>query len=133
MTPQSAVLDTNIFVAAGFNDSSACARLMDKVRGGALLLVWHRATRAETKSVLKSIPNLSWQYDEGLFTDAGEYEGPLDEDRFEAVADASDRKFAALAAATDTILVSHDDDLLGAGRALPIRVLRAHEMLALLD
>ena len=41
------VLDTNVFVAAGFNRGSHSAWLVEAVRDGRLRMVWDNATRAE--------------------------------------------------------------------------------------
>jgi predicted nucleic acid-binding protein len=53
------VLDTNVFVAAGFNPSSHSACLVEAVRDGRLRMVWNNATRAEIEHVMRRIPRLS--------------------------------------------------------------------------
>jgi uncharacterized protein len=107
-----AILDTNVFVGAGFNPSSSSAKLVEAVRAGRLRMVWSEATRDEVERVLSRIPPLSWARVAGLFRQEDEYRGetrPLD---FGYVRDPADRKFAALADAADTSLVTSDDDLL---------------------
>ena len=41
------VLDTNVFVAAGFNPGSHSARLVEAVRDRRLRMIWDEATREE--------------------------------------------------------------------------------------
>lgn len=106
------ILDTNIFVGAGFNAESNARRITEAVEHGDLLLVWSDATRAESLKVVSSIPPLPDGVFEAMFTDAGHYDGPTRPDRFQQVPDETDRKFAALAEATGVVLVSNDDDLL---------------------
>ena len=106
-----AILDTNVFVAAGFNPNSASARLLRRVRDGRMQLIWNEATRRETRAVLMRIPMLSWEAVEDLFRPEGQ--GPdaaLDDMAF--VEDPKDRKFAALSLATQVPLVTADDHLL---------------------
>jgi predicted nucleic acid-binding protein len=110
------VLDTNVFVAAGFRAGSASAQLVDAVRQGAMVLVWNEATRREARAVLRRIPRLSWADFEPLFGEAGYFGGETHVEDHLEVPDASDRKFAALAQAADAVLVSSDQDLLD-GRA----------------
>ena len=47
MPPPAVVLDTNVFVAAGFNPRSASARIVDAVKHGQVRMVWNDATRRE--------------------------------------------------------------------------------------
>jgi len=61
------VLDTNVFVGAGFNPESASAELVRQVRDGALRMPWTEATRAEVERILTKIPPLSWDDVRGLF------------------------------------------------------------------
>jgi hypothetical protein len=58
-TPQ-VVLDTNVFVGAGFKPRSHSALLLEAVRGGRLRIVWDDATHEEIEHVLRRIPPLSW-------------------------------------------------------------------------
>lgn len=107
-----AVLDTNVFVAAGFNPRSASARLIGEVRARRLVLVWSEATRRETRSVLERIPRLSWADVASLFAPEGEHPGGTDPAAVSFVTDPEDRKFAALSRASGATLVSADDHLL---------------------
>jgi predicted nucleic acid-binding protein len=124
------VLDTNIFVAAGFEPASASARLIEALSQGRCRMVWHRTTRRETERVLRRIPPLEWQRVAPLFRPEWEHRDELDLTPFGAIEDPDDRKFAALAAATQSVLISRDDHLLARRDALPIRVLRPSEFLA---
>jgi uncharacterized protein len=124
------VLDTNVFVAAGFEPKSASARLLDALSQGRCRMIWHRATRRETERVVRRIPPLDWQRFAPLFRPEWEHPGEVDLTPFGAIEDPDDRKFAALAAATDSVLISKDDHLLARGDELPIRVLRPSEFIA---
>ena len=116
------VLDTNVFVAAGFNRRSSSARLIDAAREGLITAVWSRDTRAETEFILSKIPPLSLEIVRDVFKADGFYNGELDEDRFDVVEDPADRKFAALGEATGAAVVSSDSDLLDVARELLARV-----------
>jgi predicted nucleic acid-binding protein len=109
------VLDTNLFVAAGFNPRSRSARIIGEVDRGDLVMVWNDRTRSEIRAVLSQIPPLSWERWAGLFREEHHYQGETHPERFSLVPDPDDRKFAALAAATGATLVSNDAHLL-AGR-----------------
>ncbi len=115
-----AILDTNVFVAAGFRAGSASAALLELAAAGTLVQVWSEATRDETREVLTRIPRLSWPAIEPLFGPEGRVDAPHDLAPVIFVADLSDRKFAALALATGTPLVSSDDDLLVHAGRLPV-------------
>lgn len=116
------VLDTNLFVAAGFNPHSASARIVDQVRGGDLRLVWNEGTRAETRAVLEKIPPLAWNDFADLFRRQDRFEGETRPDAFGHIPDATDRKFAALADAAGALLLTSDQDLLDSreGGRVPI-------------
>lgn len=116
------VLDTNVFVAAGFNSRSSSARLLRAVRDGKLEFVWNGATQAETRQIISQIPPLAWSRFADLFRDAGEYTGETDPQAYRLVEDPDDRKFAALAKATGAIQVSNDDDLLSVREKLDIPI-----------
>lgn len=107
-----AVLDTNVFVAAGLNPGSASARLLREVEAGRLQLVWNGATRSETQSVLERIPRLRWEKVAQLFRPAAEHPDSGDLAAVSFVEDPEDRKFAALALSAAVPLVSADDHLL---------------------
>jgi len=102
------VVDTNVFVAAGFNPNSASARLLDGIREGRFRLIWNQPTRRETEMILRRIPRLDWRIAADLFRPEGEFTGPVDPGAFTAIADPDDRKFAALAAAANAPLVTND-------------------------
>lgn len=106
------VLDTNIFVAAGFNRHSASARIVEAVREGRLPMVWTEATRRETERIVRQIPPLNWEDVANLFRAEHCYTGQTHPEQFMAVPDPDDRKFAALAAATGATLVTQDAHLL---------------------
>ena len=124
------VLDTNIFVAAGFEPKSASARLLEALRQGRCRMIWHQTTRRETERVLCRIPPLDWQRFAPLFRPEWEHPDELDLTPFGAIEDPDDRKFAALAAATQSVLISNDDHLLARRDQLPVRVLKPSEFLA---
>lgn len=107
-----AVLDTNVFVAAGFNPNSSSAELLKLVAEGNVELVWTGATKRETRFVLESIPRLSWDEIEPLFRAQAEVPDELPLADFDYIVDPDDRKFAALAAASGATLVSSDNHLL---------------------
>lgn len=107
-----AVLDTNVFVAAGFNPNSSSAVLLKLVSEGHVELVWTAATKRETRFVLESIPRLGWDEIAPLFRAQAEVADELPLERFDYVLDPDDRKFAALASASGATLVSSDNHLL---------------------
>ena len=108
----SVVLDTNVFVAAAFDGSTSSGRIFEAVRAGRLRLVWADSTRAENERVLRKIPPIEWEPFENLFTEAGRCDDELDLGGVSYIPDPTDRKFAALSAATGAILISNDDHLL---------------------
>ena len=116
------MLDTNVFVAAGFNPRSHSAALVEMVRDGSLHLAWDEATRAETRHVLERIPPLDWAKVAALFDAGRRFADAAPPPPFAAIGDPSDRKFAALAQRADAPLVSSDSDLLSVRAVLPVRV-----------
>lgn len=124
------VLDTNVFVAAGFNRRSHSAEILRAVEAGTYTFVWNEPTRAETRKILKKIPPLSWSRFEHLFQSGNEYTGDVHPGHYGQVTDYDDRKFAALASAAGAVLVSNDDDLLSVRDQLDITVLTTGEFLA---
>ena len=106
------VLDTNLFVAAGFNPRSRSARILGEVARGALAMAWNDATRGEIRAVLSQIPPLSWERWADLFREEHRHRGQIHPERFSQVPDPDDRKFAALAEAAGATLVSNDAHLL---------------------
>jgi predicted nucleic acid-binding protein len=106
------VIDTNLFVAAGFNPASDAARVLAAIRAGGLRLVWNASTRRETESIVGKIPPLAGTDLSDLSRPNGRYDGPTRPDAFASVPDPDDRKFAALAAATGAVLLTRDRHLL---------------------
>ena len=106
------VIDTNVFVAAGFNPRSASARVLAAVRQGRLQLIWNKPTQRETEMILRRIPRLDWEKVANLFQPEGEFKGPVDPSAFVLVLDRDDRKFAALSAVAKRPLVTNDNYLL---------------------
>ena len=113
--PQSKViLDTNVFVAAGFRPKSKLALLLHAVERGRLRMVWNHATRGEIEFVLNRIPPLAHRRRAELFRPEDRYDEATDPARFDYIPDPDDRKFAALSHATNSPLVTQDEHLLGA-------------------
>jgi uncharacterized protein len=123
------ILNTNVFVAAGFEPKTASARLLEALRQGRCRMMWHRTTRRETERVLRRIPPLDWQRFAPLFRPEWEHRAELDLTPFGAIEDPDDRKFAALAAATQSVLISNDDHLLARRDELPVPILKPAELL----
>lgn len=121
------VLDTNVFVAAGFNPDSASARIIEEVEAGHLTLVWNEDTRRESKAVVKQIPPLSWSRFAKLFQREGRYEGQTHPEDIDYVPDPDDRKFAALARAVDGALITNDEDLLGSREQADVYIVAPQE------
>ena len=116
------VLDTNIFVAAGFNPRSSSARIIEQIRQGNLAFVWDDPTRRETRKILKKIPPLKWQRFEDLFSENRQFTGETNPEAYNIVPDYDDRKFAALAAAANATLITNDDHLLSVRDKLNITI-----------
>ena len=106
------VIDTNVFVAAGFNPRSASARVLAAVRDERFHLIWNQSTRREIEMILRRIWRLDWEEVANLFQPEGEFTGPVDPSAFVLVRDRDDRKFAALSAAAKRPLVTSDNYLL---------------------
>src|ERR1051325_428808 len=81
------VLDTNVFVAAGFNPGSHSARLVEAVRDGRLRMVWDDATREEIEHVMRQIPRLSWTRVADLFRSEDRFAAATSPQRFSFVPD----------------------------------------------
>lgn len=127
MTTPLVVLDTNVFVAAGFNARSDSARILAAVGEGRLRMAWSEATRRETERIVGQIPPLrSTRLDE-FFREAERVDVPADASAFAEVPDPEDRKFAALAHAAGAVLVTGDDHLLAGRATAPYRVLTPGE------
>jgi len=121
------VLDTNVFVAAGFNPGSHSARLIEAVRDGRLRMIWDDATHAETEHIMRQIPRLSWARIADLFRSENRFGGLTHPEQFGFVPDPADRKFAALADAAGVPLVTSDAGLLNAGGQMAVPVLKPNE------
>ena len=121
------VIDTNLFVAAGFKPDSASGRLLEAVRSGRVRMRWNEATRRETERVVRKIPPLSWERCAGLFRDEDRCDLETHPDAFAFVPDPDDRKFAALAEACGIPLVTSDEHLLGVQHRLGVPVLTPGE------
>jgi uncharacterized protein len=124
------VIDTNVFVAAGFNPRSAAAHIVAAVLQGRFQLIWNEPTRRETEMILRRIPHLHWERVSDLFQPETEFTGPVDPESFALVPDPEDRKFAALGAAAQTPLVTNDHHLLSHRNSIGIDVLTPRAFLA---
>jgi predicted nucleic acid-binding protein len=124
------VIDTNVFVAAGFNLKSASARVLESVRKGRFRLVWNQPTRRETEMILRRIPRLDWQTVADLFMPEEEFTGPVDPAAFTMIADPDDRKFAALSAAANVPLVTSDNLVLAQRGKIGIAIVTPRDFLA---
>jgi uncharacterized protein len=127
MTLQAVLLDTNVFVAAGFKPKSHSAKIVGLVRDGLLRMVWNEQTREETAFILCKIPPLSWDAITELFRPEDCYTGNLFPERFNQISDRADIKFAALADATDAVLITMDRDLLSIRDSVAIAILTPSE------
>jgi len=127
------VLDTNVFVGAGFNPGSHSALLLEAVRDGRLRIVWDDAIREEIEHVLRRIPRLSWGAVAELFREEDRFDGATHPDKFGYVLDPTDRKFAALAAAVSVPLVTSDRGLLNARNQAPFPILKPSEFARSVD
>ncbi len=110
--PPSVVVDTNVFVGAGFSRRSASAAVVRAVREGRLRMPWTDGTRGEIETVLRKIPPLDWGHFEDLFLPDARVSDAPEEGGLEWIPDLSDRKFAALARSEGAVLVSNDDHFL---------------------
>ncbi len=124
------VIDTNVFVAAGFNQRSASARILTGIREGRFRLIWNEPTRRETEMILRRIPRLEWERVADLFRPKGEFIGPVDPEAFAVIEDPDDRKFAALSAAAKAPLVTSDKHVLAQSSAADIEAVTPTAFLA---
>lgn len=124
------VLDTNVFVAAGFNPRSASARIIAAIREGRFQLIWNEPTRRETETILRRIPRLDWEQVAELFKPEGEFAGRVAPEAFIAITDPDDRKFAALGAAVKRPLVTNDSHVLAQRNTIGIEVMTPRAFLA---
>jgi len=123
------VIDTNVFVAAGFNPRSAAARILAAIREGRFQLIWNEPTRRETELILRQIPHLDWERVADLFRPEMEFLGPVDPESFVFVPDPEDWKFEALSVAAQTPLVTNDNHLLTHKHSIGVEVLTPHAFL----
>lgn len=112
MLPPAVILDTNVFVAAGFKRESASARIVEQVRSGGLRMIWNNQTRRETQHILSKIPPISWTGVAELFREEDRFRGETSPEKFDYIPDIDDRKFAALSEAAGVALITNDDHLL---------------------
>src|ERR1700739_2752084 len=124
------VVDTNVFVAAGFNRRSASARILEGVREGRFRLIWNEPTRRETKMILRRIPRLDWQRCAALFRPEEEFTGPVDLAAFTVIPDPDDRKFTALSAAAKVPLLTSDKLVLAQHGRIGIEIVTPRDFLA---
>ena len=124
------VIDTNVFVAAGFNARSASERILAAIRDRRFQLVWNEPTRREAEIVLRRIPLLGWDKFGDLFRPEGEFNGRVDLHDFVFIEDPDDRKFAALSAAAKVSLVTNDHHLLAHRNLIGFDVLTPRAFLA---
>jgi uncharacterized protein len=124
------VLDTNVFVAAGFRPRSASGRLLRAVAVGHLVLVWDEHTRRETEHVIGIIAPLDDALLDDVFREEHRFAGLTHPERFAAVPDPADRVFAALTGAAGATLVSRDDHLLSQRSVLHFPVMPPSEAAA---
>jgi predicted nucleic acid-binding protein len=127
MSPPAVILDTNVFVAAGFNRRSASARIIEQVRSGRLRMIWNDQIRRETQHVLSRIPQLSWSSVAELFREDCRYAGDVTPEKFDFIQDPDDRKFAALSEAAGVVLITNDDHLLSNRDRAGLRILTPRE------
>src|ERR1700730_291607 len=86
------VIDTNVFVAAGFNARSASERILAAIRERRFQLVWNEPTRRGTEFVLRRIPLLGWDKFADLFRREGEFTGRVDPHDFVFIEDPDDHR-----------------------------------------
>jgi uncharacterized protein len=127
LTQPPIILDTNIFVAAGFKSSCRSAQIVEQVRSGDLQMVWNEETLRETEFIVCKIPPLRWEKFSNLFLLENCYSGPLFPQHFQQISDRADLKFAALAEATGSILVTMDRDFLSVRDTLAITIMTPYE------
>lgn len=121
------VIDTNIFVAAGFRPKSDSGRILQQVRNGSLRLIWNQEIYRETQRILQKIPPLSWTSVANLFQEENHYRELTHPENFDHVPDPEDRKFAALAAQVGVVLISLDQHLLMGREQSPVPILTPSE------
>jgi predicted nucleic acid-binding protein len=121
------ILDTNVWVAAGFNPDSSSARIVEAISDGRLRMVWNKETRRESERIVQRIPPLAWKRFADLFRPEDRFEGVTEPERFEYISDPDDRKFAALAAATGATLITNDEHLLAHRQRSDVSIIEPSE------
>lgn len=121
------VIDTNVFVAAGFHPRSDAARILQAVEAGSLRMIWNDETKGEIRHILRRIPPLSWERVARLFEESNRFDAPIHPEQFGQIVDPDDRKFAALAYRAEAVLITQDDDLLSARSNMSVAVETASE------
>ncbi len=124
------VLDTNVFVAAGFNPESSSAQILEQIRSGQIRMVWNEQIRQEIQHILRKIPHLSWEQVSSLFKEEDYYTGETHFEKFNFIADPDDRKFVALSEASGAVLITMDYDLLSIRNEVSIPILTPGEFLS---
>jgi len=104
---QSVILDTNIWVAAGFKPGSKAGKIVNLVREGKISMVWSEATRKESAFIVGKIPPLDWEKFEDLFRLEDEIKD-LRQGDWLMVEDHDDWKFVDAARASKAVIVSND-------------------------
>jgi predicted nucleic acid-binding protein len=116
------ILDTNVFVAAGFNPKSDSAWILRQLEQGHLRMVWNEATRREIERIMRQIPRLSWERIAHLFREEDCCREETHPEQFASIPDPDDRKFAALSKITGATLVTGDRHLLQARETLDTHI-----------
>lgn len=124
------ILDTNIFVAAGFNRRSSSRIIISMIEDEQIKMVWNQRTLSETRRIINQIPVLHWSRFVHIFREESEYTGETHPEDFDFIPDPEDRKFAALAAATGATLITNDTHFLNVREEFSGSILQPREWLA---
>lgn len=123
------VVDTNVFVAAGFHPRSRSAEIFHLVRARKLHLIWSDRIRDEVNHTVGRIRMLPHDLLDGLFREENRRDEPGDLAEYAYVEDPADRVFAALAASAGAILITTDHHLLQWRERIPAPVVRPGEFM----
>lgn len=123
------VIDTNVFVANGFNPESHSAQIIKLVNERKLTLYWNEKTRDEVRLMLKKIPPIGWDAVSHLFRQEGHVEVHVKEQVFDYISDLDDRKFATVAFEANVPIVTNDEHFLEHRKRLPIGVYTPHQFM----
>ena len=121
------VLDTNVFVAAGFNPRSHSARLLDAVRLGRLRMVWGQFHPGGSGTCIAADSATVLDQRRSAVSAEDKFEGTTQPQKFSFVPDPADRKLAAKADAARVPLVTSDGGLQMAAAQMKIPVLKPGE------